>query len=58
MDAAAEIGRNFVSKHQRFSLSVENEQADVGRDGRTRLARLNSQALTEIEKKCSFFLFS
>ena len=30
----------------RFSLSVENEQADPGRDGRTRLARPNSQART------------
>ena len=28
------------------SLSVENEQADARRDGRTRLARLNSQART------------
>ena len=34
MDAAAEIGRN-----PRFSLSMENEQADAGRDGRTHLAR-------------------
>ena len=30
----------------RFSLSVENEQADAGRDGRTRLTRPNSQART------------
>ena len=30
----------------RFSLSVENEQADAGRDGRTRLARQKSQART------------
>ena len=30
----------------RFNLSVENEQADAGRDGRTRLARPNSQART------------
>ena len=34
MEAAAEIGRNPVSK---FSMSIENEQADPGRDGRTRL---------------------
>ena len=27
----------------RFYLSVENEQADAGRDDRTRLARPNSQ---------------
>ena len=38
MDAAAEIGRNPVSKHQ-IQLSVENEQTDAGRDDRTRLAR-------------------
>ena len=30
----------------RFSPSVETEQADVGRDGRTCLARSNSQART------------
>ena len=38
MDAAAESGRNPASKHQpiRFSLRMENEQADAGRDGRTR----------------------
>ena len=32
MDAFAEIGRNPVSG-TRFSLSVENEQADAGRHG-------------------------
>ena len=48
MDAAAEIGRNPVSKHQpiRFSLSVETERADAGRNGRTSLGRLNSHART------------
>ena len=30
----------------RFSPSMENEQVDAGRDGRIRLARPNSQALT------------
>ena len=30
MDATAEIGRNPVSKHHRFSLSVENEHAERG----------------------------
>ena len=41
VDAVAESGRNPVSKHQpiRFSLSMENERVDVGREGRTRLAR-------------------
>ena len=38
MKAVAERGRNCVSKHQK-SLSVENEQADAGRDGQTCLAR-------------------
>ena len=45
MDAAAEIGRNPMSKHQ-ISLSTKNEQVYAGRDGRTRLARPNSQART------------
>ena len=40
MDAAAELGRT------RFSLSMENEQADAGRYCRIRLARPNSQART------------
>ena len=46
VDAVAESGRDPVSKHQpiRFSLSVENERADVGRDGRAGLARPNYQA--------------
>ena len=39
----------------RFSLSMENEQADAGQDGRTRLARPNSQARTGAGKY-SFFL--
>ena len=35
MDTVAESVRNSVSKHQpiRFSLSVENERTDAGRDG-------------------------
>ena len=42
MDAAAEIGRNPVSKHQ---IQPEcGESAGAGRDGRTFLARPNSQA--------------
>ena len=53
MDAAAEIGRNPVSKHQ---IQPENgdEQADAGRDYRTRLTRPNSQAGTGTGKD-SFF---
>ena len=45
MDAAAELGRNPVSKHQ-VQSEYEDEQADAGRDGWTRLARPNSQART------------
>ena len=42
MDAAAvDIGRNPVRVSTRFRLSVENEQADAGRDGRTRLSGAN-----------------
>ena len=41
--------RDFQRKNvvwTRFSLSMENEQANAGRDGRTRLARPNSHART------------
>ena len=56
MDAAAELGRNPVSKHQ-IQPEYGNEQDDAGRDCRTRLARPNSQARTGTGKK-TFFLFS
>ena len=56
MDAAAKIGRNPVCKHQ-IQLEYGDEQADAGRDCRTRLARPNSQARTRTGKY-SFFLFS
>ena len=42
MDAAAELGRNLVSKHQ-IQPKYGDEQTDAGRD---RLARPNSQART------------
>ena len=45
MDAAAEIGRNPVCKHE-IQPEYGDEQADAGRDCRTRLARPNSQART------------
>ena len=45
MDAAAEIGRNTVSKLQ-IQPEYGDEQADAGRDCRTRLARPNSRAPT------------
>ena len=50
MDAAAELGRNFVSKHE-IQPKYGNEQADAGRDCRTRLARPSSQARTGTGKK-------
>ena len=33
MDAAAELGRNPVSKHQMIQPEYGDEQADAGRDG-------------------------
>ena len=45
MEAAVELGRNPVSKH-RIQREYGDEQADAGRDCRTRLARPNSQAPT------------
>ena len=56
MDAAAELGRNPTSKHQ-IQPEYEDEQADAGRDWRTRLATPNSQARTGTGKY-SFSLFS
>ena len=56
MDAAAEPGRNPVSKHQ-VQPEYGDEQADAGRDCRTRLARPNSQARTGTGNN-SFSLFS
>ena len=44
MDAAAELGRNPVSKHQ-IQPEYGDEQADAGRDGWTRLARPRVQIL-------------
>ena len=45
MDAAAEIERNPVIKHQ-IQTEYGDEQADAGRDCRNCLVRPNSQALT------------
>ena len=56
MDAAVEIGRNPVRKHP-IQPEYGDEQADAGWDGRTRLARPNSQARTGTGKY-SFSLFS
>ena len=56
MDTAAEIGRNPVSKEQ-IQPEYGDEQADAGRDCRTRLARPNFQARTGTGKY-QFPLFS
>ena len=45
MDAAAEIGRDPVSKHQ-IQPDYRDELADAGQDCRTRLARPNYQTRT------------
>ena len=47
MDAAAELGRNPVSKHQ-IQPEYEDEQADAGRDRQTRLARPKANEDREI----------
>ena len=48
MYAACEILRTPVST--RFSVSVANEKAGAGRDGRTRLARSKSPTRTRTGK--------
>ena len=53
MDAAAEVGRNPLSKHH-IQPKYGDEQADVGGDCRTLLARSNSQARTGTDKKIIF----
>ena len=50
MDTAAEKGRNPVSEHQ-IQPEYGDEQADAGRDCRTRLAKPNSQAPTGTTSK-------
>ena len=57
MDAAAELGKNPVSKYQIQPQYGYDEQADAGRDCQTRLARPNSQARTGTEEY-QFSLFS
>ena len=56
IDAAAELGRDPLSKHQ-IQPEYGDEQTDAGRDRRTRLARLNSQART-VTGKSLFSLFN
>ena len=54
MNVAAELGRNLVSKHQ-IQPEYGDEQADVGWDCRTRLARPNSQARTNADREIFIF---
>ena len=49
MDAAVELGRTLISKHQ-IQPKYGDKQADAGRDCRTPLARPNSQARTRTRK--------
>ena len=42
----------------RYRLSVENERADAGRDGQTRLSRETNSQVRTIREKISFSLFS
>ena len=55
-DAAAELGRNPVSKHQ-IQPEYGDEQADAGRDCRNRHAGPNSQTRTRTGEY-EFSLFS
>ena len=57
VDAVAERPRNPVVS-TRFSLIMENEQADERRDGRICLAKSNSQARMGKRKKKKLSLFS
>ena len=57
MDAAAEVGRNPVSKHQ-IRPKDGDEQADEGRDYRTRLARPHSFSGANGDREYLFSLFS
>ena len=43
-----------LGKHQLQLSSVENERSNAGRDGQTRLARLNSQASERGQVKHQF----
>ena len=59
MDAAAQLGRNPVSRYQIQPEYYGDEQTGAGRDCRARLARLNSQArTTRTGKNYSFSVFS
>ena len=50
MDAAAELGKNPVSKHQ-IQPGYGDEQANAGRDCQARPARPNSPTIVGVEKR-------
>ena len=54
MDAAAKLGRNPAIKHQ-VQPEYEDEQADAGRDCRTRLARPNKFSGTNTDREIFIF---
>ena len=55
MDAAAELGKNPVSKHQ-IQPEYGDEQANAGRDYQARLARPNSPTIVGVEKRGAYKL--
>ena len=54
MDAAAELGRNFVSKHQ-IQPEYGEEQADVERDCRTHPSRETKFSGANVDRDIFFF---
>ena len=55
MNAAVELGKNPVSKHQ-IQPEYGDEQANAGRDCQTRLARPNSPTTVGVEKRGAYKL--
>ena len=55
MDAAAELGKNPVSKHQ-IQPEYGDEQANTGRNCQNRLARPNSPTTVGVEKRGAYKL--
>ena len=55
MNAAVELGKNPVNKHQ-IQPEYGDEQANAGRDCQTRLARPNSPTTVGVEKRGAYKL--
>ena len=55
MNAAVELGKNPVSKHQ-IQPEYGDEQANAGRDCQTRLARPNSPTTVGVGKRGAYKL--